>query len=56
LKNSNPIVETVLAEVNLTKEQIGVVQQALDDMVRERAGESGPAVLTVPINIGVGTK
>jgi ubiquinone/menaquinone biosynthesis C-methylase UbiE len=56
LKNSNPIVETVLKQVNLTKEQTGVVQHALDDMVRDRAGESGPAVLTVPINIGVGTK
>ncbi|HZJ44831.1 MAG TPA: class I SAM-dependent methyltransferase [Pyrinomonadaceae bacterium] len=56
LKNSNPIVETVLEQVNLTKEQTGVVQQALDDMIRDRAGESGPAVLTVPINIGVGTK
>lgn len=56
LKNSNPIVEKILAEVNLTKEQIGVVQQALDDMVRDRAGESDSAILTVPINIGVGTK
>jgi hypothetical protein len=56
LKNSNPIVETVLKQVNLTKEQTAVVQQALDDMVRDRAGGSGPAVLTVPINIGVGTK
>jgi ubiquinone/menaquinone biosynthesis C-methylase UbiE len=56
LTNSNPIVETVLAEVNLTKEQTAVVQQALDRMVRERAGGSGTAVLTSPINIGVGTK
>jgi hypothetical protein len=56
LTNSNPIVETVLAEVNLTKEQTAVVQQALDRMVRERAGGSGTAVLTSPINVGVGTK
>ena len=56
LTNSNPIVETVLAEVNLTKEQAAVVQQALDRMVRERAGGSGTAVLTAPINIGIGTK
>ena len=56
LTNSNPIVEAVLAEVKLTKEQAAVVQQALDRMVRERAGGSGTAVLTAPINIGIGTK
>lgn len=56
LTNSNPIVGMVLAEVNLTKEQTVVVQQALDRMVRERSGGSGPAVLTNPVHIGVGTK
>jgi pimeloyl-ACP methyl ester carboxylesterase/ubiquinone/menaquinone biosynthesis C-methylase UbiE len=56
LTNSNPIVGMVLGELNLTKEQIAVVQQALDGMVRERSGGSGPAVLTSPINIGIGTK
>src|SRR5262249_16196393 len=56
LTNSNPIAEAVLAEANLTKEQTAVVQQALDRMVRERAGASGTAVLTVPVNICVGTK
>jgi len=33
-----------------------VVQQALDSMVRERSGESEAAILTNPINIGIGTK
>ena len=56
LTNSNPIAGAVLAEANLTKEQTEVVQQELDGMVRERAGGSGTAVLTAPINIGVGTK
>ena len=56
LTNSNPIVGMVLAELSLTNEQIAVVRQALDDMVRKRSGGSGPAVLTNPINIGVGTK
>jgi ubiquinone/menaquinone biosynthesis C-methylase UbiE len=56
LTNSNPIVGSVLNELNLTKEQIAVVQRALDRMVRERCGESGPAVLTNPVNISVGTK
>ena len=56
LTNSNPIVGMVLAELGLTNEQRTVVQQALDDMVRKRSGGSGPAVLTNPINIGIGTK
>ncbi len=56
LVHSNPIVGMVLGELNLTKDQTAVVQQALDGMVRERAGGSGPAVLTNPINIGIGTK
>ena len=54
--NSNPIAGTILGELNLTKEQTAMVQQALDGMVRERSGGSGPAVLTNPINIGIGTK
>ena len=33
-----------------------MVQQTLEKMVRERAGGSGPAKLTNPINIGIGTK
>ena len=56
LTNSNPIVGMVLAELSLTNEQRAVVQRALDDMVRKRSGGSGPAVLTNPINIGIGTK
>jgi ubiquinone/menaquinone biosynthesis C-methylase UbiE len=56
LTSSNPIVEMVLAELNLTDEQTTVIREGLDDMVRKRSGESGPAVLTNPINIGIGTK
>jgi ubiquinone/menaquinone biosynthesis C-methylase UbiE len=56
LTNSNPIAGAVLAEAKITKEQTEVVRHALDRLVRERAGASGTAVLTVPINIGVGTK
>ncbi len=54
LTNSNPIVGMVLADPGLTNEQRAVVRQALDDMVRDRSGGSGPAVLTNPIHIGVG--
>jgi len=53
---SNPIVEMVLGSLNLTADERGVIQHALERMVRERAGGSGLAVLTNPVHIGVGTK
>ena len=53
---SNPIVEMVLGSLNLGHDERGVIQQALDKMVRDRAGGSGAAKLTNPINIGIGTK
>lgn len=54
---SNPIVERVLSGMlNLTNHERGVVQQTLDKMARERAGSSGAAKLTNPVNIGIGTK
>lgn len=56
LTNSNPIVGLVLADLGLTEAQRTVVRQALDSMVSERAGGSGPAILTNPIHIGTGTK
>jgi ubiquinone/menaquinone biosynthesis C-methylase UbiE len=56
LVHSNPIVGMVLGELNLTKEQTTMVQQALEGMIRERSGGSGPAVLTNLINIGCGIK
>lgn len=53
---SNPIVEMVLGGLNLTSDERGMIQQALEKMVRERAGGDGPAKLTNPVHIGVGTK
>jgi ubiquinone/menaquinone biosynthesis C-methylase UbiE len=53
---SNPIAEMVLGTLDLTNDDRGVIQQTLEEMVRERAGGSGAARLTNPINIGVGTK
>jgi ubiquinone/menaquinone biosynthesis C-methylase UbiE len=53
---SNPIVELVLGSLKLTNGERDVIQQALDRLVRERAGSSDTARLTNPINIGVGTK
>jgi hypothetical protein len=46
----------VLGSLKLTNGERDVIQQALDRLVRERAGSSDTARLTNPINIGVGTK
>jgi ubiquinone/menaquinone biosynthesis C-methylase UbiE len=51
---SNPVAGTLVA--GLSDEQRTDVIQVLDGMVRERSGGSGPAVLTAPLNMGVGTK
>jgi ubiquinone/menaquinone biosynthesis C-methylase UbiE len=56
LVGSNPVVGAILAELALSAEKMTVVRQALDEMVRERAGEGEIAVLTNPVHIGVGTK
>jgi hypothetical protein len=53
---SNPIVEMVLGSLSLTAAERGQIQQSLEHLVRDRAAGSGPARLTNPINIGVGTK
>jgi ubiquinone/menaquinone biosynthesis C-methylase UbiE len=54
--NSNPFAGAVLGQLTLSKEQIASARQALDSLVRERAAGSERAVLTTPINIGIGTK
>lgn len=54
--NSNPIAGMILDQLNLSKVQIAVIQQAMDSLIRERAGGSGTAVLISPINIGIGMK
>jgi SAM-dependent methyltransferase len=56
LLSSNPIVEMVLGSLKLTGGERDVIQQALDRLVRERAGSGDVATLTNPINMGVGTK
>jgi ubiquinone/menaquinone biosynthesis C-methylase UbiE len=52
---SNPIVEMVLGGLDLTAGERDAIQQALEKLVRERAGGDAFAKLTNPINIGVGT-
>lgn len=54
LVNSNPIVGMLIAD--LTEKQEAVVRGSLDAMLRERSGGNGPAVLTNPVHIGIGTK
>ena len=53
---SNPIVETILGSLGLTSDERSEAQQALEKMVRERAGGSPSAKLANPVNIGVGVK
>jgi len=53
-RSSNPIPNMLLAD--LTDEQRDDIIQVVDGIVRERSGVSGAAVLTAPLNIGVGTK
>lgn len=54
--SSNPIAEAMLRSLDLTSEETGVVKQTIEKLVLERAGDSGAAKLTNPINIGIGTK
>jgi len=56
LVNSNPIPGEILAQLDLSESQTALVRKALEDMVRERSGGSGHAVLTSPINICIATK
>jgi ubiquinone/menaquinone biosynthesis C-methylase UbiE len=51
---SNPISGMLVAD--LTEEQQARLRQVLDGMLRERSGGNGPAVLTNPVHIGIGTK
>jgi ubiquinone/menaquinone biosynthesis C-methylase UbiE len=53
---SNPIVEIMLGELNLSSDERQIVQEALEKLVRERADRRGVAKVTNPINIGIGTK
>ena len=50
----NPITGMLLA--GLTDRQRENIIRVLDGMVRDRSDGNGPAVLTAPLNIGIGTK
>jgi SAM-dependent methyltransferase len=47
ITHSNPIAGEILAELELTEEQLGVVRAAVGN---------GPAVLSAPVNIGIGSR
>lgn len=52
--HSNPISGMLTAD--LTNEQQATMRQVLGGMLRERSDDNGTAVLTSPVNIGIGTK
>jgi len=52
--HGNPIPGMLTAD--LSGQQQATMKQVLDGMLRERSGDNGPAVLTSPVNIGIGTK
>lgn len=54
LMNSNPIAGALVADT--TEEQRAAAREVMDEMLRKRAGGSGPAVLINPVHIGSGTK
>jgi SAM-dependent methyltransferase len=56
LISSNPIVEAVLGQLNLSTDEREIIQRSLEERVRDRATRDGPAMLSNPINIGIGTK
>ncbi len=56
LVSSNPIVEHILGSLNLANGEIAAIRRVLEEMVRDRAGSSGTAKLTNPVNIGIGVK
>jgi hypothetical protein len=53
---SNPIVESILADLGVTQDERAVIRRATQRLVDERAGGRPTATLANPVNIGVGTK
>ena len=54
--NGNPIPQHIISELSLLPDQIEKMKEQLEVMVRERVGKNKCAILTNPVNIGVGTK
>ncbi len=56
IASSNPIVDMILSELSVNGDEKDAIRQALQRMVRDRAGGRAAARLANPINIGIGTK
>ncbi len=56
LVHSNPIVRRILSQLAVTDDQTAAIRTTLAEEIHQRAEESGVAVLTSPVNIGIGTK
>jgi ubiquinone/menaquinone biosynthesis C-methylase UbiE len=56
LVSSNPIVERMLAGLSISADERTAIVQALEALVRERAGAAATARLTNVVHIGIGTK
>jgi SAM-dependent methyltransferase len=54
MMSSNPVAGTIVGD--LTADQQATVRQVLDGMLGRRSDGGSPAVLSAPLNIGVGTK
>jgi steroid delta-isomerase-like uncharacterized protein len=54
--NSNPIAEKILSALNINDEQVKKIQQKLEELISERKGKNDTAIITGPVNIGIGTK
>jgi SAM-dependent methyltransferase len=53
---SNPITEMILDDVGVNEADRARMRASLDEMIRDRAGDDGVAVLTASLNIGWGLK
>lgn len=53
---SNPIVESILGALGVTDAERETIRRTLQSLVSERAGGQPTAMLTNPVNIGVGVK
>lgn len=54
--SSNPIVEEILGELQLSANEREALVRAVGELVRDRANCDGIATLSNPVNIGVGVK
>jgi steroid delta-isomerase-like uncharacterized protein len=54
--NSNPIAGQILSALNVNDEQVKKIQKRLEELIVERKGKDDTAIITCPVNIGIGIK